>query len=146
MLLWLANTLPLPFCAVEYDIPSLDFSKLTRLKEVTLASGPSVQWITTTLQTVKSTKLEQITIHSPIAFMSTIAESDYREWGDLDRLLLQFWTSRSIRLKFGCKNGKDGRDFSDTAPRLLPELTSRGTIDLVEWSSLSGSLLGIIDD
>ena len=87
-----------------------------------------------TLQTVKSTKLEQITIRSPTALARPITESNYQEWHDLDRLLLQFWTSRSIRLKIGCISGRDGGDFRDTASRLFPELTSRGIIDVVEWA------------
>ena len=49
---------------------------------------------------------------------------------DLDRLLVQFWDSRSIRPKVVTeKKGK-----RDWAGYLLPEITKRGIIDLVEES------------
>jgi len=80
-----------------------------------------------TLQTAESINLERITIHSPDFFK----RSGYREWQDLDRLLLQFWISHSIRPKIGCRNG-DRYALKSYASRLLPELTSRGVVDLVE--------------
>ena len=132
--LWLAGTLPLLFEVVEHNKPLLDLSKLTKLKEVVFGcTGSDVQRIIMTLQTAESINLKQITIHSPTAFRKPIVESAYQEWQDLDRLLLRFWTSRSIRPKIGCKNGKEGCDLRYLVPRLLPELTSRGIVDLVEY-------------
>ena len=78
------------------------------------------------LQTAQSINLERITIRWSPAFGTSIAE---QEWQDLDRVLLQFWTSHSIRPEIGY----DGGNFRELAPRLLPELTSRGIVDLVEY-------------
>ena len=115
-------------------MPLLDLSKLTKLKDVVFGcTGSDIQRITMTLQTAESINLEQITIHSPTAFRKPIVESAYREWRDLDRLLLQFWTSRSIRPKIGYKDGEEGIDLRYLVPRMLPELTSRGIVDLVEY-------------
>jgi hypothetical protein len=53
------------------------------------------------LQTVESKNLQQITIHYPTILTGTIEEAVHQaqEWQELDRLLVQFWTSRSIRPK-----------------------------------------------
>ena len=107
----------------------LDLSKLTKFKDVEFGC-PDIQRITMTLQTAESISLEQITIHSPVDFEEPIVESGYREWQDLDRLLLQFWTSRSIRPKISYKPGKGTSGLRNVVPRLLPELMSRGIVDL----------------
>ena len=51
-----------------------------------------------------------------------------RGWRDLDRFSLQLWTLRSIILKIVREEERGGLDLED----LVPELTGRGTIDLVE--------------
>ena len=109
----------------------LDLSKLTKLKDVVLW-GPTIQWIIMTLRTAESINLEQITIHSSADFGEPIVESAYREWQDLDRLLLQFWTSRSIRPKIRYEQEKGASDLRDVVSRLLPELMSRGVVDLIK--------------
>ena len=52
--------------------------------------------------------LRQISVHVPydvalieinVAIGRTVGEATYRQWLDLDRLLAQFWESRSICLK-----------------------------------------------
>ena len=116
-------------------MPLVDLSKLTKLKEVVFWY-PEIQRITVTLQTAESINLEQIIIHSAPAFSMPIVESGYRKWQDLDRLLLQFWISRSIRPQIKFKSEKDGCDLRSAAPRLFPELTSRGIVDLVEYRRL----------
>ena len=136
------STLPLPLGVAKHNTSRLDLSKLTKLKDVVLWC-PDIQRITMTLQTAESTNLKQITIHLPLAFIQPTVESAYREWQDLDRLLLQFWISRSIRPKIRYRLGKDGCDLRDVAPRLLPELTSRGVFDLIKIDgSLQGSISG----
>ena len=132
---WLVNTLLLHFGVVERSTPFLDLSKLTKLKDVVFGcTGSNVQRITMTLQTAESINLEQITIRSPTAFKKQIVESSYQEWQDLDRLLLRFWTSRSVRPKIWFKGGKEGCDLKYLMPKLLPELSRRGVVDLVECS------------
>ena len=109
-------------------MPLVDLSKLTKLKNVVFGC-PYIQRITTTLRTAEFINLEQITIYSPTNFGTPSVKSAYREWQDLDRLLLQFWTSRSLRPKI--EYGGEC-DLIKLAPRLLPELTSRGAIDLID--------------
>ena len=130
LLLWLANTLPVPFGVDEDGTAFLDLSKLTKLKDVALGFT-DIQRITMTLQTAESTNLEQIAIrlHLSTDFTTENEESAYQKWQDLDRLLLQFWISRSIRPKIGYW----GKCYLvELAPRLLPELTSRGAVDLID--------------
>ena len=112
-------------------MPFLDLSKFTKLKDVVFGcTGPDIRRVTMTLQTAQSINLEEITIRSP---RKPILESAYREWQDLDRLLLQFWTSRSIRPRIGYKDREEGRELRYLVPGMLPELTSRGIVDLVEY-------------
>jgi hypothetical protein len=89
------------------------------------------------LQTVQSEHLQQITIHPYTTFADLTEESARQEWQDLDRLLVQFWTLRSIRLQIKYEVGKGGNDLRAFAPSLLPELTRRG---LVDWSRSSADM------
>ena len=115
--------------------PSLDLSKATKLKDIEFRLyTPGVGWINRTLQTAESKKLRQITIHSPMASISNvldlpITEMARLEWQNLDHLLLQLWTTRSIRPVFTYGKRKGGNGSGMLVPGLLPELTSRGVID-----------------
>ena len=60
-----------------------------------------------------------------------IGEANFEQWLNLDRLLVQFWESRSIRPKVVCAKLREGRDWAGC---LLPEITGRGIIDLFEDS------------
>lgn len=83
------------------------------------------------LQTVESESLQQITIHP---YATTLTGTAVRqEWQDLDCLLVQFWTSHSIRPRLLYGRDKEGKEMRDHAPNLLPELSRRGLIDLVEY-------------
>ena len=108
----------------------LDLSTAANLKKVAFRVGkPSVRWIAMVLQTVKSTDLQQITIHQAPAHhgRAGVEEDLIPEWQDLDCLLVQFWTSHSIRptLIDGMKHLKD------LTLTLFPELTRRGLLDIV---------------
>ena len=111
-------------------MPLVDLSKLTKLKNVAFGYL-DIQWITMTLRTAESINLQQISIYSPANFGMPMAESAYREWHNLDHLLLQFWTSRSIRLKIRYKQ-RNGGNLRDCIPRFLPELTSKGVVDVIK--------------
>ena len=132
-LLWLIDILPPPVSIAPVGTRQPDLSNLKRLKEVFWMSGPSVQWITVTLQTVESTNLSQIIIRFSIILWASVEQPFHREWRDLDRLLLQFWISHSIRprIEYGREEVEHG--LRELGPRLLPELTSRGIVDLVEY-------------
>jgi len=98
-----------------------------------------VRWITEALQTVKSKTLEQITVRlDSNDFPHKISESYRQQWHGLDRLLVQFWASHSIRPKVtyeagGIAYGVGARkmDIRHYASGLLLELTQRGLVDLV---------------
>jgi hypothetical protein len=113
--------------------PPGDLSRATKLKDLSLSFGwLDVQRVTTALQTVQSKHLQQITIHPCGILTKSVEETVLRRWQDLDRLLVQFWTSHSIRpmIKYEVRKGGDAmRAFT---PSLLPELTRRGLVGSVE--------------
>jgi len=135
-------SVPHPLCLVNTSpirlgrAPEFDFSAATKLKDLAFQPNQlNVQWITRTLQSVESNDLRRITLRpDPYTFADTIQETGYREWWELDRLLVQFRTSRSIRPKVVYKMGLGVRDVRGYALSLIPELTRRGLVELVENS------------
>jgi hypothetical protein len=115
------------------EIPPLDLSKATKLKDVQFRCGtPEIQWITMALGSIESKNLQQIFIHFYPIFTIYIGEMAYQDWGDLDRVLVQFWTSHSIRPKIKYDAGREWNNLNSLAPSLLPELTRRQVVDLLE--------------
>lgn len=113
----------------------LDLSKVTKLKDVEFRlHRPEPQWTIMSLRTAQSQNLRQITItiDSLVAFIGPVGEVIHHQWRDLDRLLVQLWTSRSIipKVRYERRNRRD--DMGDLAPSLLPELASRGAVSVVE--------------
>jgi len=87
----------------------------------------------------------QITIYLPgavipptagINIRQTAGEQIFGQWLELDRTLAQFWESRSIRPKtlYLVPPGRE-KDLIECMGRLLPEITERGIIDLVDQLS-----------
>jgi hypothetical protein len=129
-LLQVVNNLPLLVAADTSGTPPLDLSKAVKLKELLFRCGKlNLPRITMALQTVQSKNLQQITINPYGTFVNPIGATDPQEWQDLDRLLVQFWTSHSIRPKIVYQAGKG---LNDLVPSLLPELMGRGAVYLVE--------------
>jgi hypothetical protein len=58
-----------------------------------------------------------------------VGEVGCGEWLELDRFLVQLWESRRIHLMAVLRKGQDMRSSIEC---LLPEITKRGMIDLVE--------------
>jgi len=55
-----------------------------------------------------------------------------RQWSDLDRLLVEFWESRSIRPRVGrVTQGERRRSMEYCIGCLLPEIKKRGIVDMV---------------
>ena len=118
----------------------IDLSKATKLKGVVFHCGLSSKWVTATLETITSRhrNLQQISIHVPRTWTYTFQddgvtineiniEYPVAQWLDLDRLLLQFWDSRSIRPKVVYPPaGKT--QVRNWAEELFPESTKRGII------------------
>ena len=87
-----------------------------------------------TLQTVKSENLQSISVVYD-GCPETIEEEFHQEWQNLDRLLVQFWVTHSIRPRVTYKVRKGGEDLKDDVSSWLPELTGRGIVDLTRTSS-----------
>ena len=116
---------------------SFDISTATKLKHLVFQCGrPNVQWVIETLQTVESKSLQRITVRPDADTLAHhITEPARQRWHDLDRLLVQFWTSHSIRPIVTYEAGARRKDMRDHAPSLLPELTRRGIVDLAEYKN-----------
>ena len=115
----------------------IDLSRATRLKDIVFwCKTLNPQWITLALQTVTSNHrdLQKIIIHFPFVF--TFGETGYREWLDLDRVLVRLSESRSARLeaRHNSVMENEKKDVIRCMGCLLPERTKRG-FDLVEYFS-----------
>jgi len=142
---------------------SLDFSSALKLNEVVFGVGIlSAVWMTLALKTITPAHRDfhDITIHvseylpsiaNPTSLRETLGElfyeSFYGQWMDLDQLLVQFWESRGIRPKVGCIVPKKGKVamFEHTEcllPEILPEITKRGIVELVDLSVRSTQCYG----
>ena len=106
---------------------SLDRSKATRLKDLSFrCKGLGVCWVAMTLS---SKNLQRVTIKPNVStFADGIGETIYWEWLDLDCMLVQLFTSFSIRPQVTCERVLRGEDISHSSPRLLPEATRRGLV------------------
>jgi hypothetical protein len=149
LLCWVSDLLQ-PLSAGGSTLDPIDLSKATNLKEVVFQCGSlSSEWVTMTLETIGSRHrdLQRICIHIPhilsyaiqedgITIEQTEVANPGTRWLGLDRLLVQLWESRSIRPKVVYPRAMDGkRGLRAWAGYLLPEITKRGIIDLVEGSS-----------
>jgi len=116
----------------------IDLSKATKLEDIVFRlSTLVVEWIVMAFQATipEHRELRQVTIHFPrmdIDFDNIKGSSVYRQWMDLDRLLVRFWESCLTPPKVICTAlvGETCimRGFVECC---LPELTKRGMIDLV---------------
>jgi len=116
---------------------SSDLSKATKLKQLVFeCTRSNTQWVTMALQTVESKDLQGVALHpNPdiFTYLEMNTEPIRQQWHDLDHLLVQFWTSHSIRPKVTYRTGWGGIDTRDYVPSVLPELTKGGLVDLVEY-------------
>jgi len=110
----------------------LDLSKLTRLQDVVFRYGePNVEWVTKVLNTIGSKHLQHMSLelYCYLTIGDTIWERVRQEWLDLDCLLVRFWDSNSLRSRVTYRPVKG---MSDHMAGLLPELTRRGIVELVQ--------------
>ena len=118
--------------------------KATRLKEVVFSCySLRVGWVTSTLETItpKHRNLQWISVRIPriLASVASAAEQGVR-WSDLDLLLVQFYYSRSIRVRISYPQsqtqvrlvGAPTSTGKDWVAYFFPELTRRGIIDVVK--------------
>jgi len=134
----------LPSFVGSHSPTPLDLSKATKLRHVTFRSGSQkVDWITMVLQTItpKNRELRQVSIHVPYELTcfdvgydirKIVGEADYRQWLDLDCLLIQLWESHSIRPRVVCTTlWENEQNTKYCIGCLLPEITGRGMIYLI---------------
>jgi hypothetical protein len=115
------------------EMSSLDLSKATKLKDVKFrCDRPTIRWITTALRSIESKNLQQVIIHCHFILENPVGEAVYREWQDLDHVLVQFWASHSIHPKIKYEVWEGGINWRALAPSLMPELTRRRAVDLLE--------------
>ena len=96
-----------------------------KLKNVVFGSRGSLRWINTAIESIKSKDLHRVIVRSSHILVN------YREWEDLDHLLTQLWTSRSIRPTIMFKGDK----IIGLVPKFLPELTKNGAVDVFEYDA-----------
>jgi hypothetical protein len=120
----------------------IDLSKATKLEDVAFDPDSwDIEWVVTALRTItpEHRDLRRISIHMPYRLTTTygggnatqsIGDPVYGQWLGLDRLLVQLWESRSVRPRI---IHMATQDLRDCAGFLLPEVTKRGIIDLVEF-------------
>jgi len=131
---------------------SINFSEATKLKDVIfrwgLARLPHIthmRWAVKALETItsKHRDLQHIsigatylhsTVNDPASLRQAIGEENYEEWMEFDRLLVRFWESRGIRTKIVYSVGGRAKQVvtHESARYLLPEVTARGAIELVD--------------
>ena len=131
------STLPLPTDVdVSTALPPLTLSKATRLEDLEFyLSTETVQWITRTLQSAKSEHLQRITISTTSFSFSDLDQATVRHgWEDLDHVLVQLWTSYSVHPRIKCAKTLEFEYVEGQVQVLLPELTSRGIIDVIGGS------------
>ena len=121
----------LAFCSTDNSaLGPTDLSRTTKLRCIRFhCESPGIEWVASTLETVTSEHqdFQQISVVINSVFLTDANPS--MGWPDLDRVLVQFWESRSIRTKF---LNKCREEAADSITRLLPESRTRGIIDLVE--------------
>ena len=140
----------LPFPA-ELESDPIDLSTAWKLEDVgfRFTNSSNVHWVSTALRTITTDhqNLREVLLFAPCmhycilptfdhtnpdAITRAIGEGVFRQWLEFDHLLARLWESHSIHLKFPCHRRQDGV-HCPCGGSLLPEVTSRGMADLVEW-------------
>ena len=118
----------------------VNLDKATKLKHVALVCLLQPGWVFRTLRTVTQNhrELEWITLSVLSSWglsnrndvRGAVEETTYLAWLELDRLLAQLHESHSIRLKvlYDVDESRERRRMKV----LLPEVMTRGIVDLVE--------------
>ena len=114
---------------------SVDFSKATKLREVTFRFYRGyVAWVTMALKTITPAHrdLRQISIHIPVRAKDTLSEEICRQWTELDCTLVRLWESRAIIVMgvYGVER-VEWKAVCEYIQGLLPQMTRRGGIEIV---------------
>jgi len=137
----------LPLFVAEVSPAPIDLSKAMTLRDVVFRPGSlKIAWITLALQTItpKHRDIRRVSISVPGALTPANAAASVElnvgdeissQWLDLDRLFVKLWEPHKIRPKvvYTVQEEKD-KHARRRLECLLPEMTKRGIIDLVEQS------------
>ena len=117
----------------------IDLSKTTKLKDVSFHfQYLTVAWVASTLKTITSghRNLREVSIKGCApANAATVGDEMRREWVDLEHTLIQLWESHGICAKVQYYSRK-GEESHELMRDLLPEATKRGTVELVDISTV----------
>ena len=137
-----------PLFPGKYTHDPINLSTAKQLTDVAIRCElSSIKWVITTLRTITSKHLRRITIHlsgtpdrregCPITDEVETVNSGMR-WSDLDRLLVQFSKSHSIRSQVLYPRTRFGtKEVKDWVGQMLQESSRRGVVDLVGVSCVS---------
>ena len=122
------TTAPDQCFTVQIDAFTIDLSNAIKLRDIEFRCGtPLPQWIITTLRATNPENIQRITIYVNIYDTWPVP---YPGWKGLDSLLVQFWDSYPICTRVVCGPWDGLRPAWESVERLLPEMTSRGAVDI----------------
>lgn len=98
-------------------------------------------WITFALKTLtpKHRDLRQISLCIPVHVSETftqMSEETYRQYMDLDRILVKLFESNAVHVRIVCFMGGGEEEVRERVERLFPEVTKRGIFELVDYGPL----------
>jgi hypothetical protein len=114
---------------------SLDLSKATKLKDVEfVCKGQNAEWVSAALRTAEVENLRSISLvlSRQSTRRTSVSALFHLGWVALDRLLVQLWTSLSLRTRVMYDWTGAGRDLERDVARFLPESTRGGILDIVD--------------
>ena len=118
---------------------SIDLSKATKLKDVTLVSERYPRFIASTLKTVTPDhrNLRQITVFTTDILYSMDSnphnqKTTRAEWLGLDSVFIKLWESHSIhpKVQYDLPSLMDAEKVRQSVESLFPETTRREVVDL----------------
>ena len=116
----------------------LDLSSALNLKSIMFRCGMAsldVNWITTTVESIKSPHVRKMTLHLPDDPTtdednnSQIPEAVYLQWLVLDKALVKYLTARSFKLKVVAPHGTGKVGFEARVEHLLPNLFGKKMLE-----------------
>jgi len=116
---------------------SFDLSRLTKLRQVVFRFHRHYPtWITMALKTITPKHRDiRVSLHIPI-YPGHVAYSPEdevgRQWVDLDHALIRLWESHGVRTRVVYSSGDEKEEAREYIGELLPEVTRRGIVELVD--------------
>ena len=141
---WYLNCIP--FALEDSQAPSFDFSNTTKLREVKFRFDATCAYITGSLKTItsKHKDLQRIIIHTPInsPYWDDVpfGRLTQSQRVDLDLNLVQLWELHGVRTKATYGGMIEDKEATcKLLETILPEMTKRGSLELVHLSEFDPS-------